>query len=420
MTLLTREDDLAAIMASDPIAIADPFPVWTELVEMAPATRVGPVVFVCRYDEVKALYKDPVRLSSRGSVEGSRFDEIVAGLTQEEAEALFEISAFEEKFMVRTDGDEHGRLRRIAHQTFTHRRVVQMEEVVRFHTNRLLDELRGDDEVDLMAGLAWALPLVVICEMLEVPPADRERIHDWSGAIGRNRGGDDPAALLPALAAMRAFRAYIEGHVEERRRHPGTDLVSALTEAHEGERLTEEELHGMFVNLLFAGHETTTNLIAHGLAGMYAQHGQWARLVADPDLATGATEEMLRWVSPVQFSNRVAVEPLRVGDVEIEVGQNVFLMAAAANRDPRVFERPSWIDIERPNARSHLALGIGPHFCLGNALARLEGRVVFETLARRFPEIEIETENLAYRGNWKLRSLVELPATLGPEAAGER
>jgi cytochrome P450 len=187
--------------------------------------------------------------------------------------------------------------------------------------------------------------------------------------------------------------------------------------AHEGDRLADQELTAMFVILLFAGHETTTNLIGNGLVELMRHRDQWERLCADPSLVPAAVEELLRWVTPVQWLGRVATEPFELEGVQIEAGQTVFPILAAANRDPAAFRNPERLDISRPDAKNHLALGFGPHFCIGNALARLEGTVAFATLARRFPGLELADEHLGWRGNAMLRGLEALPVRLGPERA---
>jgi cytochrome P450 len=412
VSAIPLEQELDAILASRPEAIADPFPVWRRLLESAPVHRHGPVLFVSRYEDVKSLSRNGAALSNRAQFEGSRVDAIVAGLSPEQARAHREVSAFEQNFIARSDGEIHARRRNIAHRAFSPRRVVEMTETIQSYTDELLDRLPAAEVVDLMSGLAYALPLMVIGDMLGVPAADREQIHVWSNLLGRNRGGDDPVALMRAHEALGEFRSYVEQLIAEKRRHPGTDLVSALMEAHEGDRLSEEELTAMFVVLLFAGHETTTNLIAHGLVELQRNPEQWRLLCDEPTIAEAAVEELLRWVSPVQFNGRVAVQTVELDGGRIEPGDTVFLMLAAANRDPGFFADPDRLDLRRPDARAHLALGFGPHFCLGNALARLEGAIVLGTLARRFPNLEIASETLAYRGHWKLRSLAALPVLL--------
>jgi cytochrome P450 len=265
-----------------------------------------------------------------------------------------------------------------------------------------------------MSGLAYRLPLMIICDMLGVPAHDRERIHEWSGLLGRNRGGDDPQVLMAAHAAMEEFRAYVGELLVPLRKERGTDLLSDLLGAEDDEQLSQEELTAMFVVLLFAGHETTTNLIGNGLLMLLEHRDQWERLCAEPQLMGNAVEELLRIISPVQWQFRLTTQPMTLRGVELPAGQTVYAVAASANRDPEVFSEPDVLDVGRENAKAHIALGFGTHFCLGNALARLEGQVVLELLTERYPHIELASSDLHWRGNAMLRGLAELPVHYGP------
>ena len=410
------DDDLAAIINSRPEGLADPFPVWRRLLEEDPVHAHGPLIVVASHRHVKALIRDSVRLSNSTMTSGTRAEAIMRGLSDEQRSAHLEVSAFESLYLSRSDGNQHRRLRNAAHQAFTPRRIAEMQRAVVRYTDAMISASMIGGVVDLMPTLAYQLPLMVIVDMLGVPETDRESIHVWSNVLGRNRGGDDPTALMEAHGAMAEFRHYVEEVVlPERRRRPGTDLVSALMEAHDGERLADHELTAMFVILLFAGHETTTNLIGNGLVELMRHRDQWDRLCADPSLVVSAVEELLRWVTPVQWLGRVATQAFELEGVQIEAGQTVFPVLAAANRDPEAFAEPERFDIARSDAKNHLALGFGPHFCIGNALARLEGAVAFATLARRFPELELAEEELEWRGNAMLRGLKALPVTLGAE-----
>jgi cytochrome P450 len=220
--------------------------------------------------------------------------------------------------------------------------------------------------------------------------------------------------LLAARTAYRNFQAHLQGLLEDHRRTPrDSALVIALMEAEEGERLTLRELTAMFVTLLFAGHETTTNLLSIGMLELLRSRAAWERLVERPELAADATEELLRYVSPTQFTGRVADRDVELDGIAIAADTTVVPLIAAANHDPDVFPDPDRIDLGRANAKQHLALGFGPHFCLGNALARLEGAISFATLARRFPDMRLASGELRFTGNPLLRRLAALPVHLG-------
>lgn len=412
----TPDAELTAILASDPDAIADPFPVWNRLRDVAPVHRHGSVVLVSRYADVKRLQRDSDHLSNRYAIDGTLVAANYARLDDEQVAAAKEIASFESLYMPRSDGDDHARLRGIAQRAFSPRRVADMRAGIERYTDLLIDEMRQGAPVDFRGSFAYRLPMMAITEMLGVPDGDRERVNRWSNQLGRNRGGDNPDAVLGAHAAMREFRHYIEEVViPERRANPGTDLVSALIEASEGDQLSDQELTAMFVVLLFAGHETTTNLLSGGLLELMRHRDQWRRLVDDPALVPNAVEELLRWTSPVQWVGRVAAADVTIGDLDVARGESVFLLIAAGNRDPEQFPDPDRLDVTRDNARTHLSLGFGPHFCLGNSLARMEAAVALTSLVTRFPDVRALDDAPGWTGNAMLRTLTSLPIELGDD-----
>jgi cytochrome P450 len=217
---------------------------------------------------------------------------------------------------------------------------------------------------------------------------------------------------------MKEFRAYVEGIMAGLRERPRStddiDLLGDLMDANRGESLSDAELVAMFVVLLFAGHETTTNLIGTGLLALL-QSGQWTVLRDRLELLPGAIEELLRFVSPVQWIGRNIVTPIEVEGHRLEAGAVPILMLACANRDPEVFASPDVLDVSRQNSASHLAFGMGSHVCLGAHLARMEAIEAFSLLARRFPDVRLATDRFVWQGNAMLRSLAALPVELGAE-----
>jgi cytochrome P450 len=413
----TLHDEYAALLACRPEALVDPHPLFARLREEAPVFRHDPVVVLTRYQDVVWVFRNEQLFAVNGSGSGRRYEAILAALPEAEADALREITAFEANYISRTDGQLHERLRRIAHRAFTPRRIAALDDSVHRYTDALLSGLRGEDTVDLIAAFAYKLPLMVIADMLGVPMADREQIHIWSDLIGRNRSGTQRSAILPARDALREFRAYVSALVAERRGRPvDEDLVAALLDANQEERLSETELAATFVVLLFAGHETTTNLIGNGVLALLRHRDQWQRLVDEPGLAAPAVEELLRYDPPVAQLNRVAVTDVELRGETIARDESLVITLAAANRDPGAFADPDRLDISRAPNR-HTSLAFGPHFCLGASLARLEGRVALEQLTRRFPDLELATGELAYRDNIVLRGVRELPVALGTPAA---
>jgi cytochrome P450 len=407
------DEQLDLLLASDPAAMADPHAVWARLREDAPVHRHDAVVLVSDYASVKELARDR-RLSNRDGIDGTLFAARRARLNEEQRAAQAEVASFEALYLVRSDGSEHARLREAAHRAFTPRRIALLEETLQRSTDELLSGLPTDAPIDFRAEIAYPLPMTAITDMLGVPKEDRAMIHGWTRRLGRNRGGDDPVALMEAHDAMQRFRRYVEGIlIPMRNARPESDLLSALLGAAEEDRLTDRELTAMFVVLLFAGHETTTNLLATGMLELLHHPEQWSLLKEDPERMPLAVEELLRWVSPVQWMGRVAATDLEIGGVPVAQGESVFLVLAAANRDPRRFADADVLDVTREDSRHHLALGFGPHFCLGNALARLEGALILGTLARRFPDVRLAGDPSGWQGNAMLRGLRDLPLVLG-------
>jgi cytochrome P450 len=411
------DEDVAALLRSDDAAIADPYPVWGRVREEAGAFVAGPVVLLTRYDDVKRAQRDEEYFGHGGRATGTRARASRESMSGCQRDAWDEVTRFESNYLSRSEGESHLRRRRIAHRGFQHKKITELEEATERYAEEIIGACGEEGTVDLKAALAYRMPLMIICDMLGVPDEEREKIHQWSGTLARNRGGDNPEVLMAAHGALAEFRGYVDELLVGVREHRGTDLLSNILGAEEEEQLSEEELQSLFVELLFAGHETTTNLIANGLVALMDNREQWARLCEDPLLAPSAVEELLRFVSPVQWQFRLTLKEVEIDGVEIPADHTVFSVSAAGNRDPRRFEDPDSLDITREDAKSHLAFGFGPHFCIGNVLARMEGRIVLEQLSRRFPDIKLTkpSRDLRWTGNAQLRSLVELPVDLGSE-----
>jgi cytochrome P450 len=264
--------------------------------------------------------------------------------------------------------------------------------------------------MDLIADLAYPLPVTVIAAMLGIPEADRDAFHEWSDALARSLDlTEDPAVYDRATVAAATFTEYLHELADRRRAEPRDDLLSALVAVEEaGEHLTESELYATCALLLVAGHETTINLIGNGTLALLQNPAQLQLLRQEPTLLRPAVEELLRYDSPVQMTSRIVLAPLTVRGKTLARGQQVSFMLGAANRDPEVFANADRLDIQRKN-NPHLAFGSGIHYCLGAPLARLEGQIAFETLLRRLPNLALATTTPVYRDNYVLRGLETLP-----------
>jgi cytochrome P450 len=310
---------------------------------------------------------------------------------------------------------DHTRLRRLVSRAFSPATVRRLAPRIEEITRSWLAAVDATDgPVDLITTLAGPLPVVVISELLGIPPGDRQLLVSWSDALAR---GLDPAFLLPAdevtrqLRAREEFAGYLADLLRERRKRPGTDLLSALVEVHDsGDQLTEAELISTCVLVLVAGHETTTGLIGMGALALARRPQEFAKLRAQPDLSGQAVEEFLRYDSPVQLTARYALEDTALAGISIPAGSAVLLMLGAANRDPALCADPDEVRVDREPTR-HLAFGHGIHFCLGAPLARLEAQIVFRALAEHFTDIA-----LAGAPDWKpatvLRGLRHLPLVM--------
>jgi cytochrome P450 PksS len=296
-------------------------------------------------------------------------------------------------------------------RAFTPKRIRQLVARIRDFTANLIDRAARKGELEVMTDLANPLPVMVIAEMLGIPPEDYEKFKGWSDTVIES-DNTPPGVPLPAAVkdTFTSLRAYFVAEIEKRRRNPGQDLISVLVAAREeAEALSEDELVTFVVLLLLAGNETSTNLIGNGMLALGRNRDQMDLLAREPALMTSAIEEMLRYDCAVQSTIRYPKADVEVRGVEVKAYTPTFVMVAAANRDPAQFPNPDGFDIRRaPN--EHLAFGDGIHYCLGAPLARLEGAIAIGAALARFPRLRIADPDrpLHYKGSYFLRGLAEL------------
>ena len=314
--------------------------------------------------------------------------------------------------MLNSDPPDHERLRKLVNKVFTARRVEQLRPRITAITEALLDDMSARQEVDLLTAFAFPLPVTVICELLGVPVADRDRFRAWSATIVA-----DTVSPERFQADATAMVGYFRTLLTARRREPADDLLSALISARdEGDRLSENELLSMAFLLLVAGHETTVNLIASGMLALLLNPGELARLRADPALLGSAVEELLRYVNPVNNATfRFTGKPVEIGGVPIGPGEVVFVSLSGANRDPSRYADPEALDLGRDSG-GHVAFGHGIHYCLGAPLARLEAEIAFRGLLERFGSITlaVPADELRWRPSTLIHGLESLPMRLRP------
>lgn len=396
----TLQSQVERLFSCDLAALADPFPIYRRLREEMPVMRVGPLVVVSRFDDVEACYENPAELLNVQDRNSSRVQATVAALSEQDRAKFFELFDFEALMVFATDPPVHGPLRNLLYGAFTARRVEAMRERITATARTMLDGVDGGGEIELMSGLAYELPLYVISDMLGVPDEDRPQIRKWSAAIGNFIG--NYSDISHAYESLMQWRQYQRDMVARQREHPTGNLMAALLSAtDEGKRLTDEQLDAAVIDLLFAGHETTTNTMCSGIATL-AQHPEaYASLRADASLIGTAVEEILRYCASVHTNHRVARSDVTIGGYRVSAGQTVRLLMASANRDADHFTDPEVFDIRRKPQRI-MTFGKGIHFCIGAALARLEISVVLEEFIRRYDRIEL-IEPLVPRPNFGLQ-----------------
>ena len=359
---------------------------------------------VTSHEAVLAGYRDATRLSSDRFL-GPFGAELRNARTNSE-----QLMSFLSKFFVWKDAPHHTRTRALVNRAFVPKTLEIMRPQIQSLVRLLAEPMRDGEAVDFFSKFAFTLPTVVICEFLGVPRELRENLHAWSedlGAVIFVKGHDDNK-LARAEAAMKSLADMLRPIVQEKMMLPKEDVLSALTQPGEnGERLSEEEIIANAALMVFAGHETTMNLLANSMVAFHNFPDQWQLLAANPELAPKATEELLRFDGPVRGLGRWAKETFEFFGQTIKQGDRVFLVQHAANRDPAAFNEPDKLDITRwPNR--HAAFGQGIHTCLGAPLARMEMHEALAFLSSEFKSIEVVTPTLEYNRTMVSRSLCAL------------
>jgi cytochrome P450 len=410
--------EISRFFAADPAAIAWPYPMYARWQAGTGVVRWagGPATLLTRHRDVKAVMAGTYPISNNGYRHGRLAEGTLARLPAEYHGAFFRIMNFASLWMSRADGETHTRLRRISSRAFTARRIEQLRESVQRHVDDLVADMTANPVADVKTQLANKLPVRVIVDLIGVPQSDRDTIWDWSEAIAALFSLDQDK-LKRADEAIDGFQSYVRTMITQlRATGVGPELARTLLQGHATDVLSEDELIATYLLILFGGTETTTNLLGNSFLALQRHRDQWDRLVADPSLARAAVEESMRYDSPHHMLVRYALDDFSIGTERIEAGETIILLMGAANRDPEVFDLPDRFDIDRPNRAEHLSLAFGPHFCLGAALARLEGELVINTLVTRFPDARLLTDDIRYGGSTMLRAIQNLPTDLGTPA----
>ena len=358
-----------------------------------------PAWLLTDHDEVRRVLADP-RLVKGGLLYGPFADALPPGV----AAACF-------SHLLNQNPPDHARLRRLVSAAFTRRRVERLAPRIERIAEALLDALDDTTETDLITTFAYPLPMTVICELLGVPEPARADFRGW---ITTMIAGSF-AAQDVYVSAAGAMSTYIRELLDDKRREPADDLLSALVAVRDGgDRLSDDELTSMVFLLVAAGHETTVNLIGNGVHALLTHPEQLALLRAEPHRLPAAVEELLRFAGPLQVALPYrTTEPVELGGVMIPAGETVFPGLLAANRDPARMPDPDLLDVARPQ-NPHLAFGHGIHHCLGAPLARIEGRIALGALLSRFPRLRLAVppHELTWRPNVLMHGLTALPVAL--------
>ncbi len=397
---------------NDPGFIYDPYPTLAELRENLPVffDPVWNKIFFLRYADIAQLLRDK-RLGRSMTHILSR-DELgwppPNPLTRD-------FDHFQENHMLDNEPPKHTRLKSLMMKAFTPARVEGLRGKIQAIVNGLLDQAEDRGGMDLLKDYAEPLPVTVIAELLGVPEEDRPLLRPWSAKIVKlYELGYTEAQAREANQAVVEFSAYIRALADERRKNPRDDLISALVEVEEqGDRLTPDELVANCILLLNAGHEATVNGTTAGFLALERNPSEKERALEaaaknHPEFFKLAVEELLRYDTPLPMFERWVLEDFEFGGIPLKRGQEVALMYASGNRDPRQFPHPNRLDLTR-RENPHLTFGLGIHYCLGAPLARLELQVSFQTLLKRLPRIHLATDRVEYAGGFVIRGHKAMP-----------
>ncbi len=386
---------------------ANPFDFYARLREEAPVfrTTIGgkiPVWLVTRYEDVKSVLMDERFAKDKRNVKAKTALDVtwMPGF----------IRAMENN-MLDMDAPDHTRLRNLVHKAFTPRRIQEMQSRIESLSHETLAKAKSKGQFDLVEDYALPIPATVIAEILGVPASDMTRFHRWTSSLLQSNAASTIGAMKMIPTMWQLFR-YVKGQLENRRKHPKDDMLTALIEAEEnGDSLSTDEAIAMVVILLIAGHETTVNLIASGTLALLENPKELELLRSDVSLMPSAVEEILRYTVPVETATeRYAKEPITMHGVTIPAGGLTLAALASANRDESVFENPDTLDISRSPNR-HFSFGHGIHYCLGAPLARMEGAIALDTLIHELPDLSlaVHPETLKWRNGMVIRGLDKLP-----------
>jgi len=380
---MTTHQHIASGGAYDPYDMSAPHPTWQQFRNDAPVFFHAETGYwiVSRYDDIKRVFEDWQVFSSQNAQ---------APVTPlgPEAKAIIQAGGFTSGLSARTP-PTHSRIRKVAQTAFNPRRLKAIEPQIEAIVDRHLRAIADKPQVDFFREVAYPVPALVLFTLMGIPDDDVDQVKTWAtdrAVLTWGNLSDD--AQVPHAKGMVAYWQYCCDLVAARKQEPGDDFPSDMVRAQaDGADITDEEIAGVMYSVLFAGHETTTTLMANALKVLMENRPAWDALCADPSLIRGATEEILRYAPSIVSWRRQATQDVRIGDVDIPQGANILVIMGSGNRDAAVFGDAETFDITRDNARTHLSFGYGIHFCIGFQLAKMEFGIMLRELTQRFPQL---------------------------------
>jgi len=391
-----------------PEAALDPYPLYDQVRTHDPVhwNQADNTWYVMRYADLMTIIRDD-RLSSE------RFKTMVMSLSEEEKKRYSPFIESVLSWILMSDPPAHTRIRSLVNKAFTPRMIENMRTRIQTLVDGMLDKVQGNGRMDVIADLAVPLPGIVISDMLGVPEEGQPQFKKWSNDIARGlEGFDGPVSAIERLdmgqKSLLELSDYFRGIIKNLKEQPKDNLLNSLVEVEEaGDRLTEQEIVANCVMIMFAGNETTTNLIGNGILALLQNPEQKQLLQEDSGLIGSAVEELLRFDPPIQKTRRTAKVDIDLGGKTIRAGDLIAMCYGSANRDPEQFEEPNRLDITRVDNR-HASFAQGIHYCLGAALARIEGPIAIGTLLSRMPGLKLETNEVERNPSlvfWGLKAL---------------
>jgi cytochrome P450 len=397
------------VQVLSPRYLADPYSYYDLLRSVDPVSwdHSGKLWLLTRYADVSAALRNPALSSRRKHLSATPVPEPTR-------QALQSVEQYLATWLIRMDPPAHSRLRSLAKRAFSLRLLERTRPLIQQRANELFDSLQSlSRDVDLIAELFAPLTLTAVADLIGLPRHDHTRFQRWSESVGEVVGGSFAQGRAErAEASLTALVNYFGELIDQRRRHPKNDLLSALVNSvRAGDRLNSNEITSFCALLLLAGHETTTHLLGNGLLSLLQNEAQFRRLRESPKDLSTAIEELLRYDSPLQGLLRIAAEDIEIGGKPIAAGQTIVLWLGSANRDPAQFVCPDQLDLTRERIR-HVAFGHGIHSCLGAHLARAIVEIALSTLLRRAPNLRRSSKKIEWHGNFLFRSQNSLRVVL--------